>query len=133
MVEDVTADVLRRHKLYLFENIKKRRHGTKHNTVATRFRYLNALFNSSASALTQRLDKTIVEKGNVVEFTAWCAARIAELYGPVLHHRFADKNTVFTWRKDNALNSRGDKITIADKHPNVRLIAICYFDPFVGR
>jgi hypothetical protein len=60
-------------------------------------------------------------------------ARIAELYGPVLHHRFADKNTVFTWRKDNALNSRGDKITIADKHPNVRLIAICYFDPFVGR
>jgi hypothetical protein len=60
-------------------------------------------------------------------------ARISELYGPVLHHRFADKNTVFTLRKDNALNSWGDKITIADKHPDVRLIAIRYFDPFVGR
>src|SRR5260370_3889103 len=44
-LEDVTGDVLRRHKLYLFESIKKRVHGTKHNTVAKRFRFLNTFFN----------------------------------------------------------------------------------------
>ena len=44
-MEDVTADVLRRHKLYLFDNIKKRKHGSKHNTVAKRFRFLNTFFN----------------------------------------------------------------------------------------
>lgn len=44
-LEQVTADVLRRYKLYMFENIKKRAHGTKHNTVAKRFRFLNTFFN----------------------------------------------------------------------------------------
>jgi len=44
-LEQVTGDVLRRYKLYMFENIKKRVNGTKHNTVAKRFRFLNTFFN----------------------------------------------------------------------------------------
>ena len=53
-MEDITADVLRRHKLYLFETIKKKRHGSKHNTVATRFRYLNTFFNKFGIKMVQR-------------------------------------------------------------------------------
>jgi integrase len=44
-IEQINADVLRRYKLYMFENIQKRVHGTKHNTVAKRFRFLNTFFN----------------------------------------------------------------------------------------
>lgn len=38
-LEQITAEVLRQYKLYMFENIKKRMSGTKHNTVAKRFRF----------------------------------------------------------------------------------------------
>jgi integrase len=44
-MEQITADVLRRYKLYVFENIQKRVNGSKHNTVAKRFRFLNTFFN----------------------------------------------------------------------------------------
>jgi integrase len=44
-MEDVTGEVLRRYKLYLFDSIKKRKNGAKHNTVAKRFRFLNTFFN----------------------------------------------------------------------------------------
>lgn len=44
-LEQITAEVLRQYKLYMFENIKKRMSGTKHNTVAKRFRFLNTFFN----------------------------------------------------------------------------------------
>src|SRR5208283_3297795 len=44
-MEEVTGDVLRRYKVFMFDNIKKRVHGTKHNTVAKRFRFLNTFFN----------------------------------------------------------------------------------------
>ena len=44
-LDEITAEVLKRYKLHMFENIKKRVHGTKHNTVAKRFRFLNTFFN----------------------------------------------------------------------------------------
>jgi integrase len=44
-LEQVTGDVLRRYKVFMFDNIKKRVHGTAHNTVANRFRFLNTFFN----------------------------------------------------------------------------------------
>lgn len=44
-LEQVTGDVLRRYKVFMFDHIKKRVHGTKHNTVAKRFRFLNTFFN----------------------------------------------------------------------------------------
>jgi integrase len=44
-MDQITGDVLRQHKLFLFETIKKRKYGAKHNTVANRFRFLNAFFN----------------------------------------------------------------------------------------
>ncbi len=44
-MEEVTGEVLRRYKVFMFDNIKKRVHGTKHNTVAKRFRFLNTFFN----------------------------------------------------------------------------------------
>jgi integrase len=44
-LEEVTGDVLRRYKVFMFDNIKKRVHGTKHNTVAKRFRFLNTFLN----------------------------------------------------------------------------------------
>jgi integrase len=43
-IEDVTGDVLRKYKLHLFASIKKMPHGSKHNTVAKRFRALNTFF-----------------------------------------------------------------------------------------
>jgi integrase len=44
-LEQVTGDVLRAYKLYMFEHIKKRVHGSKHNTVSKRFGFLNTFFN----------------------------------------------------------------------------------------
>jgi integrase len=44
-MEEVTGEVLRRYKVFMFDHIKKRIHGTKHNTVAKRFRFLNTFFN----------------------------------------------------------------------------------------
>ncbi len=44
-LEDVTGDVLRRYKVFMFDHIQKRAYGTKHNTVANRFRFLNTFFN----------------------------------------------------------------------------------------
>jgi integrase len=44
LMEEVTGEVLRRYKLHMFENIKKLAHGSKHNTVAKRFRALNTFF-----------------------------------------------------------------------------------------
>jgi site-specific recombinase XerD len=44
-LDEITAEVLKRYQLFMFENIKKRVHGTKHNTVAKRFRFLNTFFN----------------------------------------------------------------------------------------
>jgi integrase len=44
-LDDVSGAVLKAHKLWLFENIQKRARGKIHNTVAKRFRYLNAFFN----------------------------------------------------------------------------------------
>jgi integrase len=43
-MEEITGDVLRRYKLHMFANIKKLAHGSKHNTVAKRFRALNTFF-----------------------------------------------------------------------------------------
>ncbi|MGB7731842.1 MAG: site-specific integrase [Candidatus Acidiferrum sp.] len=69
-MEDITADVLRRHKLYLFETIKKKRHGSKHNTVATRFRYLNTFFNKFGIKMVrdrspQKTDTGLLNYGDV--------------------------------------------------------------------
>jgi integrase len=44
-LEDVTGDVLRRYKVFMFDNIKKLVRGSQHNTVANRFRFLNTFFN----------------------------------------------------------------------------------------
>lgn len=44
-LDQVSGAVLKAHKLWLFENIEKRVRGKVHNTVAKRFRYLNAFFN----------------------------------------------------------------------------------------
>ena len=44
-MEEVTGEALRRYKVFMFDHIKKRIHGTKHNTVAKRFRFLNTFFN----------------------------------------------------------------------------------------
>jgi integrase len=45
-LDEVTGEVLKKHKLWLFQNVRKRVRGKKHNTVAKRFRYLNAFFNA---------------------------------------------------------------------------------------
>jgi integrase len=45
-LDEVTGEVLRQHKLWLFANIEKRVRGKLSNTVAKRFRYLNAFFNT---------------------------------------------------------------------------------------
>jgi integrase len=41
-IDEITGDVLKRHKIYLHQSIKKRVRGKKSNTVAKRFRYLGA-------------------------------------------------------------------------------------------
>lgn len=41
-MDEITGDVLKRHKLWLFQNIKKRVRGKKANTVAKCFRFLSA-------------------------------------------------------------------------------------------
>lgn len=44
-LDEVSGAILKAHKVWLFENIQKRIRGKIHNTVAKRFRYLNAFFN----------------------------------------------------------------------------------------
>lgn len=43
-LDEITGDVLRTHKLYLYENLEKRVRGKQVNTIAKIFRYLNAFF-----------------------------------------------------------------------------------------
>ncbi|MGB7729446.1 MAG: site-specific integrase [Candidatus Acidiferrum sp.] len=43
-LDQVTGDVLRKYKLHMFASIRKLPHGSKHNTVAKRFRALNTFF-----------------------------------------------------------------------------------------
>lgn len=44
-LDEITGEVLRTHKLWLFQHIPKRVRGKKANTVAKRFRYLSAFLN----------------------------------------------------------------------------------------
>jgi len=66
-LDEVTGEVLRKHKLWLFENIHKRIRGKKHNTVAKRFRYLNAFLNT----LGIQMVKAKVRRGNDEGLMAW--------------------------------------------------------------
>jgi integrase len=50
-LDEVTAEVLRQHKLWLFASLEKRARGKKSNTVAKRFRYLNTFFNTQGIAM----------------------------------------------------------------------------------
>jgi integrase len=65
--DELTADVLKKHKLWLFENIHKRARGKKHNTVAKRFRYLNAFLNVQGIQMV----KSKVPKKNDEGLMAW--------------------------------------------------------------
>jgi integrase len=60
-LDEITGDVLRRHKLWLFENIEKRVRGKLSNTVAKRFRYLNAFFNTQGITM---LKSSVPRKGD---------------------------------------------------------------------
>ena len=44
-LDEISGTILKAHKVWLFENIQKRVRGKVHNTVAKRFRYLNAFLN----------------------------------------------------------------------------------------
>jgi integrase len=53
-LDAVTGEILKAHKLWLFSNIKKRIRGKLSNTVAKRFRYLNAFFNKQGIQMIRR-------------------------------------------------------------------------------
>jgi integrase len=59
--DEVTRDVLVEHKVWLFQNIHKRVRGKKHNTVAKRFRYLNAFLNAQG---IQMVKAKVPKKGD---------------------------------------------------------------------
>jgi integrase len=66
-LEEVTGEVLKAHKIWLFENIKKRVRGKKHNTVAKRFRYLGAFLNTQGIQMV----KAKVPKKNDEGLMSW--------------------------------------------------------------
>lgn len=52
-LDEITADILKKHKLYLFGNIKKQVRGKTSNTVSKRFRFLNAFFHKQGIKMTR--------------------------------------------------------------------------------
>jgi integrase len=52
-MDEITGEILKAHKLYLFENIKKRVRGKKSNTVAKRFRFLSAFLTKNGIQMTK--------------------------------------------------------------------------------
>jgi integrase len=60
-LDEITGEVLRRHKLWLFENIQKSARGKLSNTVAKRFRYLNTFFNTQGIVM---LKSSVPRKGD---------------------------------------------------------------------
>jgi integrase len=53
-LDQITGRVLKAHERFLFENIKKRDHGKKANTIATRFRNLSAFLSKQGIQMVKR-------------------------------------------------------------------------------
>jgi integrase len=62
-INEITGRVLKLHKTWLFENLKKRTRGKQSNTVATRFRFLSVFFRKNGLRMAKAKDPMSDDKG----------------------------------------------------------------------
>ena len=62
-MDEINGEVLRAHKLWLFQNIKKRVRGKKLNTVAKRFRFLSAFLTKNGIQMVKAKNRRPGDRG----------------------------------------------------------------------
>jgi integrase len=134
-MNEITGDVLRAHKIWLFANLKKHTHGKKINTVANRFRYLSVFLAKNGIQMTKGRvlspdDKGLLDRSDVprelkgepvfkyseAEINAMLdAADIdeADLIQTLLRTGFRDEEIAYLHWAD--VDFKRDQITISEK------------------
>ena len=62
-MSQITEDILREHKAWLFQNIEKRAHGKKINTIANRFRFLSVFLAKNGIQMSKAKQPRPDDKG----------------------------------------------------------------------